>query len=146
MQRERGWRRSLTFLPHCPSMTFPVCTSMTLAWKNAPRTLSRRLPSVPHTATIKVQAAYMHSFDAMSSCWPAEGQTERRAHEAAPMTPAPMAPATRPLTVTPPLVPRGTGRRSSERINRGGAVERMPSSLERVSAVTAAYCLYTRRS
>lgn len=53
-----------------------------------------------------------------------------------PIMSAPRKPARMPVSVTPPFVPGGTGRRVV--IRRGEWGERMPSSLLRVSAVTAA--------
>ena len=49
----------------------------------------------------------------------------------------PAAPARRPTSVTPPFVPGGTARKGFV-IRRGGVLERMPSSEEKVSAATAA--------
>ena len=54
------------------------------------------------------------------------------------MVNAPSAPARIPVRVTPPLVPGGTFRRVGEVIKRGWLLDRIPSSLEKVSAVTAA--------
>ncbi|KAF3919398.1 hypothetical protein ABW21_db0206646 [Orbilia brochopaga] len=52
----------------------------------------------------------------------------------------PIVPARNPASVTPPFVPGGTIRERLY-ISRGGERERMPSSEERVSDNTAAYCL-----
>lgn len=43
-----------------------------------------------------------------------------------------------PVAVTPPLVPAGTGRKLYEVMSRGELEDKMPSSEEKVSAVTAA--------
>ena len=65
------------------------------------------------------------------------GQNVPTARLARAMMAPPARPARRPVGVTPPFVPGGTGWRVVMRT--GGEGERMPSSEERVSAHTAAY-------
>lgn len=50
----------------------------------------------------------------------------------------PIRPATKPHSVTPPLVPGGTSRSDSDVISLGRLFDRMPNSDENVSAATAA--------
>ena len=65
-------------------------------------------------------------------------QKGRKTAEVSAMVKAPSKPARRPVRVTPPFVPGGTVRRVGEVMSRGDVRERIPSSLEKVSAATAA--------
>lgn len=122
-------RTDNTFFPPAPSTTFPVRRSTTLAWKSAPRTLSKTLPNVPQIVKAITQLARSRMPPSQNGISPA-AVTETMN--------APSTPASRPVLETPPLVPGDTTRRVGEVISLGGDLERMPSSEEKVSAATAA--------
>lgn len=134
-----------TLFPPSPSTTFPVRLSTTVACRSPPNILSSTLPNAPHAVTARTQMIFSLPPQARPPSRPVvvnpdnepNGQngsiSDVRAIVSAPSTPAPS-----PTRVTPPLVPRGTFRNVGDMIRRGSLLERMPSSLEYVSAATAA--------
>src|SRR6266480_4056023 len=126
-----------TFPPPSPSTIFPLLTSTTLACRRAPSRESSKEPQMPISVT--ETANVILEWIAHPAFWDG-GDVEQNGISRVAVTlmiEAPRRPACIPVVVTPPLVPGGT-LRQGEVIRRGGEVERIPSSEEKVSAATAA--------
>jgi hypothetical protein len=126
-----------TFLPPSPSTILPVLTSTTLDWQIAPRNESSNDPHSPRIVMANVNSI-LESQSQVGAFWPASPswQNGRSDDATTLMMNEPRSPASSPLTVTPPFVPRGTVRQGAV-MSRGSDVERIPSSEENVSAATA---------
>jgi hypothetical protein len=126
-----------TFLPPSPSTILPVLTSTTLDWQTAPRNESSNDPHSPSNVMASVNCVFESQSQVGSFC-PASRSLQNGRSEVATtlMMNEPSSPASNPLTVTPPFVPRGTVRQGAV-TSRGSDVERIPSSEEKVSAATA---------
>ena len=138
-------KRVHTFRPPLPSTILPVRLSTTLACSSPPRMLSTTLPNVPQRVTARIHKPFSRHPQARPPSRPVlvKPSTELRRQkgsmrDVSAMVNAPSAPAIIPVSVTPPLVPGGTFRRVREVIKRGWLLDRIPSSLEKVSAATAA--------
>ncbi len=141
----------ITFFPPLPSTTLPVRVSTTLAWNHPPRALSSKLPRPPQAVTQSSSRTFSFELQPLphskpvlrpsSSLLEADWSTEQngsKVTDVRAMMNAPKKPAAVPKSVTPPLVPAGTWRRSQAVSRRGLLWERIPNSEEKVSAATAA--------
>jgi hypothetical protein len=134
-----------TFWPPIPSTTLPVRLSTTLACSSPPRMLSTILPNVPQRVRARTHRPFSRHPQAKPPSRPVlvkpwTGLTGQKGsiRDVRAMVSAPSPPAAIPVRVTPPLVPGGTFRRVGEVIKRGWFLDRIPSSLEKVSAATEA--------